>query len=101
MIDALTSAQPGENVGFFLTAVGRDKDGDWATQHFGRGIAENVAGGVVPAHDDAVEVFGNDGVVGTGDDGGQELLRRELPGLFLETHLLHKHLMWITADTTP
>src|ERR1700687_755129 len=59
-----------ENDRFFVLAVGRDYESNWADDRLIRAIAEKPLGALVPAEDHAVEVLGQDGVFGGFDDGG-------------------------------
>ena len=68
MIDTLPAAKLLQDFGLFIEAIGREEDGDGIADHFLGGVAEHPLGGWIPAFDDAVEVFADDGVVGRGDD---------------------------------
>src|SRR5213075_2030653 len=61
-----------ENCGFFVEAVFGKENGDGFADHFLGGVAEDSGGCLVPTADDAAEVFGDDGIVGGVDDGGEE-----------------------------
>jgi hypothetical protein len=69
MVDALAALNALKNDWFFILAVGRDQDGDgFPEQFFGR-IAEKAFRPLIPASDDAVEVFAEDRVVRRVNDG--------------------------------
>jgi hypothetical protein len=69
VIDTLPAAKLIQYFGFFIEAIGWEKDGDGLADHFFGGVAEHSLGGLIPAFDDAVEIFADDGVVGGGNDG--------------------------------
>jgi hypothetical protein len=75
MLDALPGAQTAEDLAFLILELRRDDDGNRLSDGFVGGKSENAFCSGVPAGDDAVEVFGDDGVVGRLDDGRKPVLR--------------------------
>src|SRR5579863_8796957 len=71
MVDALAVSDAADDLRLFLVELARNKDGDGLADDFLGGVFEDAFGGGVPAADNAVQVFGNNGIVGTIDDGGQ------------------------------
>ena len=76
VIHAFAEAQAGEDGRLFVDAIGRHKDGDRFADDFVGGPAEDALRTGVPGLNDAVEILGDDGVVGGFDDGGEASLRR-------------------------
>src|SRR5579872_5179381 len=74
VLDALAAAQPLKNCGFLRSQLGRNQNSDGAPDGLFGSESENAAGTGVPTRDDAVEVFGNNGIVGRGDDRGKAAL---------------------------
>ncbi len=72
VVDAFAFFEAFEDGGFFMLTVWRDDDGDGFSDHFGGGVAEDAFSGGVPALDDALEVFGDDGVIGGFDDSTED-----------------------------
>ena len=59
-LDIFAPADTFEDKGLFVVSVLRNKDRHWLTHRLLRGIAKERLRATVPAHDDAVEVFGKD-----------------------------------------
>src|SRR5271166_4308243 len=64
MVDPLTAADAFEDSWFLVVAIGRNEHRHRLADRFLARIAEEALRASVPARDDAVDVFGNDGVVG-------------------------------------
>src|SRR5581483_6423493 len=64
VMNPLTRADPGENPRLLVEAIWREQDGDRPTDCLCRGIAEQSLGTIIPRRDDAIYIFGNDGIVG-------------------------------------
>ena len=75
MIDAFAPADFRQNGGFFVESLGRQQNQNRLADDFVGGVAEDALGGRVPTEDDAVEIFADDRVVGSGNDGGQPRLQ--------------------------
>lgn len=71
MIYPVACSQLPEDGGLFVLAVGRDEDGYMFADYFMGFVPEDAFGGFVPGGDDAVEGFGDDGIVGRLHDSGQ------------------------------
>src|SRR5690606_19763875 len=71
MFDGLTGPHALQNIFLLLVPLFGDDFQDRLPDHFRGRIAKNLFRGVVPAHDDAVQCFADNGVVGTVDDGDQ------------------------------
>ena len=65
-----------EDICLLVLAVGRDEPGDRLADHVCGRVAEDFRRTGIPACDDAVQIFSNDGIVGRFHDGGE--LRRSL-----------------------
>src|SRR6185295_13472144 len=74
VIDALAAAKLLEDFGFFVEAIGRKEFRDGIADHFLGGVSEHAGGRWIPAADDAVEILGDNCVVGGVDDGLESLL---------------------------
>src|SRR3954470_9547945 len=68
-LDPSAAADALEDLGFFVDPVGRAKHADVAADRFARGVPVDDLRAAIPALDDAVEVLGNNGVLGRFDDG--------------------------------
>ena len=77
--DGLAAAGAGENVAQLREPFGRDDEVDMFADGFNRLISEQALGGRVPAGDDAVERFGDDGVVGGFDHRAEQTLALGMP----------------------
>src|SRR5690606_31507 len=66
--DPLAGAYARQNAWPFVCTVRRNEDGDGPADHFGCRVAEQALGAAVPGGNDALEVLGDDGVVGMFDD---------------------------------
>src|SRR5262249_26236956 len=67
-----TPADAPENARFLVVPIWRDEGKDRHANHFLGSIAKETLGPLVPTRDNAVEVFADDGVVKTLDDGGEK-----------------------------
>jgi hypothetical protein len=79
--NGLTAVDPGENIIEFLEPLGRNNDVDVAADGLTSGISEQALGGGIPAGDRAVELSGDDRVVGGLNHRGEQALT--FPGLSL------------------
>src|SRR6202035_869200 len=69
--DAFATAQTTDNLLFFAAQFRRNDKGDRLANGFLRRETEDLLRAGIPSVDDAVEIFGDDAVVGGFDDGGQ------------------------------
>src|SRR5579884_1918865 len=72
MIDALSPPQSREDLRLLIQAIWRNEHGDRFAHGFFRRVAEHPLRAFVPAHDDAVQIFADDRIVGGVDDGAQQ-----------------------------
>src|SRR5690606_11256694 len=83
VVHPLALADPAEDVVLLAVAFGGDEHEDGLADGLLGGVPEDPLGPGVPRRDHPVERLAHDGVVGGGDDGGQQGLRalgRLLPG---------------------
>ena len=73
MFDSIAAAYPLQNARLFIDAFGWHEDRDGALDNFVIGVAEYSLRRGVPGCDIAVEIFGEDRVVGRRDDGGEHV----------------------------
>ena len=64
MLDALTTANTLENFGFLVAVIRRNDRSDRPADHLRRGVAKKLLRSGVPALHDAVQIFGNNCIVG-------------------------------------
>ena len=72
MLHALAAFEAIQDLRFFIEAIRRKKNGDRLADHLLGGVAEYPLGGLVPASDDAVQVFADNRVIGRSNDGGKQ-----------------------------
>ena len=70
MVDPLTAPDAFEDFGFFVMAIGRNEYSHRLADRLLARVAEEALRATVPARNDAVDVFRNDGVVGRFDNRG-------------------------------
>src|SRR6185437_4663811 len=71
MVDALAGADLAEDLVFFIVKPSRDQAKNRLADHLVGGIAEDLARAFIPAGDDALEIFADDGIVRRVDYGGE------------------------------
>src|SRR6185369_7049004 len=76
VFDALTSAQPRQNLRFLIEVIRWNDDGDGLADYFVGGVAEDPFRPLVPTGDDALEGFADDGVIGRLDQRRQPVRRK-------------------------
>ena len=79
MIDPFAGPDPTKNDRLFLDAIRRKNDGYRLPEDFGRCVAKEPLRGSVPRQNDAMQVLGDDRVVGRLDDGCQSGVFRPIP----------------------
>ncbi len=77
VFDSLALSQPGQDVVFFGLPFRRNQHANRLSHEFVGRIAKQPLGGCIARLDDAVQVFGDDRVLGRVDDRRQIRLRRE------------------------
>ena len=82
MLDPLPAVESREDVRFFLESVRREQLDDGMANHLLRRVPEGPLRSLVPALDDTVEVFADDGVLRGIDDRRIEELGRNKRSLF-------------------
>jgi len=70
MLDSFSAPDAVQHHGFFVVPIRRNEDCDGPANGFLRGIAEESMRATIPAGDHAVEVFGQDRVIGGFNDRG-------------------------------
>src|SRR5687768_4233027 len=68
MIDAFSTSQPFKDCGFFITPVCWYQDGHGLPHHLLGGIAVETLCAFIPARDDAIQVLGDNRIVGGFDN---------------------------------
>jgi hypothetical protein len=71
MVDTFAASQPGKNVAFLFQAVLRDQYSNGLANYFLSAITEQALGTLVPADDDTLQRFADDGVVGRFNNRGK------------------------------
>src|SRR5262249_47918684 len=79
VFDALPAPNAVEDLGLFILATIGDEQRDRFADHLLGGVAKQLLGSAVPAGDDAVEVFADNGVVRVLDDRGEQPARLFAP----------------------
>src|SRR6516165_3399681 len=82
VLNALAAPDTLQDLRFFAFEMMRDDRGDRFTDHFFRGISEQMLGARIPADDGALEILADDRIVGRFDDAG------ELSACFLAAALI-------------
>src|SRR5580704_14815951 len=72
MIHSFALLQAGDNLGLFIETIRWDERRHRFADNLVSGVAEEPLRAFVPACDDAVQIFANDGVVGRIDDGSKK-----------------------------
>src|SRR5215510_10784856 len=73
MVETLSLTDTRENSRFFIVALGWHQHSDWLSHDFVFLITENPFSALVPAHNNTVEVFADNRVIGRLNDGTQPL----------------------------
>ena len=76
VIDTLASTQALQNLSFFFPQLGRNEEGDGASNGLFQREFKDSCGCRIPAGDDSVEILGDDGIVRGCDDGGESSASR-------------------------
>src|SRR5215831_20969186 len=61
---SLTLSKPRQNSGFLVNPLGSNEYCDWFSNCFSRSVTKECLSAVVPGCDDAVEIFGDDPILG-------------------------------------
>src|SRR5215831_8024427 len=73
MVETLPLTDTREKCGFFIIALGRHQDSARLSYDFGFLITKNPFSALVPAHNNTVEVFTDNRIIGRLNDGTQPL----------------------------
>ena len=73
VIDALTAPYAREDAGLLVVSLSRNQNRDRFADSFFGGIAKQPLRALIPTHNDAVQIFADNGVIRRLDDGGQSL----------------------------
>jgi hypothetical protein len=83
VLDAFAGYELGNNNGLFTVKIGWDELENRRTDDLIVSVSKEASGGGIPAHDDAIKVFADDGVIRGFDEGlkqrgiGKQMRRRE------------------------
>ena len=89
MVNALPAADAFENCRFLISAVGGEQQRDRLADRLCGGVAKKPFSALVPTGDPAMEVFAEDRIVGTIDDGSQIVSHLAVGGFTRQRSKLH------------